>query len=237
MMDGPHRSSCSAISLAGTRSSAQEGGSGRPARAGAGRAGGVLLSPPAACWPARRRAWIQPGLLPGGAPGGPPAALLRLLVDPRERVRRRLRGRHGLRGCEYPQAAGRRLPHPGRRASAELAARVSVFLGYAVWTLFGVVAVADPGPGFDLAGAWSSVVSLTVLRMLPVALGVWARGYGGRRWSSSAGSAAWLASVVRAAGGSVDDGQPAGADHRGDRHDLVLLERRPARGHGRPWAR
>ena len=51
-----------------------------------------------------------------------------------------------------------------------LAEGVSAFLGYAVWTLFGVVAVAHLDALFTWQGLLFSVLSLTVLRMLPVAL-------------------------------------------------------------------
>jgi len=59
---------------------------------------------------------------------------------------------------------------PRQQEVLQLVEWVSVILGYAVWTLFGVVAVAHLGQVFTWPGLLFAVLSLTVLRMAPVAL-------------------------------------------------------------------
>ena len=54
--------------------------------------------------------------------------------------------------------------------SLEMTDQISAFLGYAVWTLFGLTA----GAHLEVLGRWQTllfaVLSLTVLRMVPVAI-------------------------------------------------------------------
>lgn len=133
---------------------------------------GVLLAAAAGrllAW-ARRRAWIQPGLLPVATLAVPLLCYYGSLAI------------HGngfvaafVAGTAFAAAVTRKRPaaDPDARADEhplELAARVSVFLGYAVWALFGVVAVAHLGELFTWRGLVFAVLSLTVLRMVPVAL-------------------------------------------------------------------
>ncbi len=62
-------------------------------------------------------------------------------------------------------SSGTGVAHP-----LELAASVSVILGYAVWALFGVVAVAHLADLASWRGLVFAVLSLTLLRMAPVAI-------------------------------------------------------------------
>jgi NhaP-type Na+/H+ or K+/H+ antiporter len=80
-------------------------------------------------------------------------------------------------GMAYAAASDRVRPavaHPVDAAATEgdlqLAEQISVILGYAVWALFGVVAVAHLPALFTWAGLAFALLSLTVLRMVPVAL-------------------------------------------------------------------
>jgi NhaP-type Na+/H+ or K+/H+ antiporter len=59
---------------------------------------------------------------------------------------------------------------PDRPAVLQFVEWTSVILGYAVWALFGIVAVAHLGQVFTWPGLVFAVLSLTVLRMVPVAL-------------------------------------------------------------------
>ena len=59
---------------------------------------------------------------------------------------------------------------PERPAVLQVVEWTSVLLGYAVWALFGVVAVAHLGQVFTWRGLIFAVLSLTLLRMVPVAL-------------------------------------------------------------------
>src|SRR6478609_9660720 len=56
------------------------------------------------------------------------------------------------------------------RHPLELTADASTLLGYAVWSLFGVILIAHVGDYETAAGLLFAVLSLTVLRMVPVAL-------------------------------------------------------------------
>jgi NhaP-type Na+/H+ or K+/H+ antiporter len=134
---------------------------------------GVLLAAAAGrllAW-AKRHEWIQPGLLPVATLAVPLLCYYGALMV------------HGngfvatfVAGTAYAAAGTRRPQQPTGSAEPaaehplELTARVSVFLGYAVWTLFGVVAVAHLGELFTWRGLVFAVLSLTVLRMVPVAL-------------------------------------------------------------------
>jgi len=65
------------------------------------------------------------------------------------------------------------LPPLERKESTQalhLTDSVSLILGYAVWTLFGLVGVAHLGSVLTWAGLGFAVLSLTLLRMAPVAL-------------------------------------------------------------------
>lgn len=66
--------------------------------------------------------------------------------------------------------AGAQAGAEDTRVSLELTDLVSVFLGYAVWTLFGITAAANLRLLVDWQTVLFAVLSLTVLRMAPVAL-------------------------------------------------------------------
>ena len=57
----------------------------------------------------------------------------------------------------------------GEAEGLDLTDHLATLLGFAVWTLFGLVAVARLATGLDLAAVVFAVAALTVLRMLPVA--------------------------------------------------------------------
>jgi NhaP-type Na+/H+ or K+/H+ antiporter len=133
---------------------------------------GVLLAAAAGrllAW-ARRRAWISPGLLPVATLAVPLLCYYgSLTIHGNGFVAAFVAGTaFAAAGTRKPQAAA--PDAQGDEHPLELAARVSVFLGYAVWTLFGVVAVAHLGELFTWRGLVFAVLSLTVLRMVPVAL-------------------------------------------------------------------
>jgi sodium/hydrogen antiporter len=77
-------------------------------------------------------------------------------------------------GTAFAAAADRAsLPSQQRGESTQafhLTDSVSLVLGYAVWTLFGLVAVAHLGVLLTWSGLAFGLLSLTVLRMVPVAL-------------------------------------------------------------------
>jgi sodium/hydrogen antiporter len=56
------------------------------------------------------------------------------------------------------------------RASLELTDQVAALLGYAVWLLFGVIVATNLGPFVHWQTLFFAVLSLTVLRMVPVAI-------------------------------------------------------------------
>ena len=67
-------------------------------------------------------------------------------------------------------ASAARAEPPGVEHPLELTESISTVLGYAVWTMFGVVAVAHLGSLGSWRGVLFAVLSLTVLRMVPVSL-------------------------------------------------------------------
>jgi NhaP-type Na+/H+ or K+/H+ antiporter len=88
-------------------------------------------------------------------------------------------------------------PAGGAPAPLELTAWLSTILGFAVWALFGAVGVAHLGSTGTWRGLVYAALSLTVLRMLPVALSLLGSGLAqSTRWFIGWFGPRGLASVV-----------------------------------------
>ena len=97
----------------------------------------------------------------------------------RQWLHRRLRRRHGVRMGLGRTRLGRHVVHGGGR---RLVAAVT-------WIGFGALALTLALPHVTWQVVLYAALSLTVVRMVPVAIALAGRGSGGRRWRSSAGSA------------------------------------------------
>jgi NhaP-type Na+/H+ or K+/H+ antiporter len=139
-----------------------------------------------------RAGYLQPGLLPVGALAVPVLCYCGAVAA----------GDNGfvaafVAGTAFAAA----VPHEGAKHSAtevlQLTASASTILGYAVWSLFGVIMVANLRSIASWTGLAFALASLTVLRMLPVALVLLVSGFARpTRWFIGWFGPRGLASVI-----------------------------------------
>ena len=152
---------------------------GRPGRRHPRRRGRRRRRRPAARLVARARLQLAAHPAPRRA-RAPPHRLLRGRAGRGQRVRRRLRRRHGLRG------AARWLEE--EESSLALTEALADPLGFAVWFAFGFIAVPLLVEHVGWPEVVFAVLALTLLRMVPVALALLGTGLRPRRSRSSGGS-------------------------------------------------